>query len=324
MMKAVICPQYGPPEVLQLAEIPKPVPKADEVLIKIHATTVTVADFRVRSFTIPKGFWLPARLSLGITKPRNPVLGAELAGEIEDIGANVKHLKVGDAVFAETLGDMGAYAEYKCLPEKIVVPKPTNISFGEAATLPIGGRTAFHYLRKIEHLDGKKVLVYGASGSVGSYAVQLARHFGAEVTGVCSTANMNLVKSLGAQRVLDYSIRDFSNQLEQYDVVLVAVDKWPFEECIGFVKDDGVYMNVTKPLKSFAMIRTSLTSKKKIYIGETAPVSFDDLYFLKELVEAGHLKPVIDRIYGLDEIIEAHRYVEQGHKKGNVIVQIIK
>jgi len=324
MMKAIICPQYGPPEVLQLVEVPKPVPKADEVLIKIYATSVTVADFRVRSFTIPKGFWLPARLALGITKPRNSILGAELAGEIEAIGTNVKHLKVGDAVFAETLGNMGAYAEYKCLPEKIVAPKPSNISFGEAATLPIGARTALHYLRKIEHLAGKKVLIYGASGSVGSYAVQLARHFGAEVTGVCSTTNLNLVKSLGAGRVLDYSIGDFTNQLEKYDVILVAVDKWSFEKCIRFVKDDGVYMNITKPLKSFAMMRTSLTSKKKIYIGESAPVSADDLCLLKELVETGHLKPVIDRIYSLAEIVEAHRHVERGHKKGNVIVQILK
>lgn len=168
------------------------------------------------------------------------------------------------------------------------------------------------------------MLIYGASGSVGSYAVQLARHFGAEVTGVCSTTNLNLVKSLGARRVLDYSIGDFTNQLEKYDVILVAIDKWSFEECIRFVKDDGVYMNITKPLKSFAMMRTSLTSKKKIYIGESAPVSADDLCLLKELVETGHLKPVIDRIYSLAEIVEAHRHVEREHKKGNVIVQILK
>jgi NADPH:quinone reductase-like Zn-dependent oxidoreductase len=322
-MKAVICPQYGPPEVLQIAEVPKPTPKENEVLIKIHATTVTVADFRIRSFTIPKGFWIPARLALGITKPRNPILGVELAGEIEAIGKDVKKLKVGDAVFAEALKDMGAYAEYKCLPEKVVALKPQNLNFGEATTLPIGARTALHYIRKINQIKDKKVLIYGASGSVGTYAVQLAKHFGAKVTGVCSIANLDLVKSLGADKVIDYTQGDFTQHLEKYDAIIVAVDKWPFKECIRFVKDEGIYMNVTVPLKSFAMIWASMSSKKKIIIGENVPVSAEDLTYLKGLVEAGQLKPVIDKIYTLDEIVEAHRYVEQGHKKGNVIVKVI-
>lgn len=322
-MRAVVCTQYGPPEVLRLTEVEKPTPKADEVLIKIYATTVTVADFRIRSFTIPKGFWLPARLSLGITKPRKPILGVELAGVVEAIGREVKHLKVGDEVFAETFKDMSAYAEYKCLPEKIVALKPQNLSFGEAATLPVGARTALHYLRKVHDIKGKKVLIYGASGSVGTYAVQLAKHFGAEVTGVCSTANLGLVKSLGATQVIDYTQRDFTRQLTQYDVLIVAVDKWPFEECIRFVKEDGMYMNVTVPLKSFAMIRASLTTKKKIIIGENVPTSAEDLTYLKGLVEQGKLKPVIDRIYTLDEIVEAHRHVEEGHKKGNVVVTVV-
>ncbi|RYU93207.1 NAD(P)-dependent alcohol dehydrogenase [Emticicia agri] len=322
-MKAVICTQYGPPEVLHLTQLPKPVPKADEVLIKIHATTVTVADFRIRSFTIPKGFWLPARLSLGIFRPRNPVLGVELAGVVEATGKEVSKLKVGDAVFAEALNGMGAYAEYKCLPEKVVAPKPANLSFGEAATLSIGARTALHYLRKIKDIKDKKLLIYGASGSVGTYAVQLAKLFGAEVTGVCSTANLNLVKSLGADRVLDYTIGDFTNQLDTYDVILVAVDKWPFKECIRFVKDDGIYMNVTAPLKSFAMLGEAFKSKKKIIIGENVPVSVEDFNYLKELAEAGQLKPVIDRTYTLDEIVEAHRYVDKGHKKGNVVINVV-
>jgi NADPH:quinone reductase-like Zn-dependent oxidoreductase len=322
-MKAIVCTKYGPPEVLQIREVEKPVPKDNEVLIKVYATTVTVADFRIRSFTVPPSFWLPGRLILGLTKPKKSVLGMELAGEIESAGKDVKLFKKGDQVFAATLIDFGAYAEYKCLPEDgPIALKPTNITHEEAAAIPIGARTALHFLRLGEIRSGQKVLVYGASGSVGTYAVQLATHFGAEVTGVCSSANSALVKSLGADKVIDYTESDFAKKLELYDAIFVAVDKCPFSVCSRSLKKNGVYLNVTGPLKSFQMLWTSMTSDKKIIVGGYPPEKAEDLIFLKKLVEAGELKPVIDRTYPFDQIVEAHRYVDKGHKKGNVVVTI--
>ena len=329
-MKAVICTKYGPPEVLQPAEVEKPVPKDNEVLIKIKATTVSAADFRVRSFTVPSSVRLPIRLALGFKGPRKKILGMEVAGAIESLGKNVTRFRKGDSVFAATLSQFGGYAEYICLPETgPIAIKPANSSYEEAAAIPIGAQTALHYLRKGGIANGatsgssrKKILIYGASGSVGTYAVQLASYFGAEVTGVCSTGNLDLVKSLGADKVIDYTAGDYTQQLELYDVIFLAVDKCPFSVCNKFLKEEGIYMNITEPMKSWAMIRTSIMTKKKIIMAQTAPESADDLRFLKELVEAGKLKPVIDRNYTLDQIVEAHRYVDKGHKKGNVIIRV--
>ena len=322
-MKAVVYHEYGSPDVLKLEEIEKPSPKDNEILVKVRATTATVADIRSRSFTVPPSFWLPARISLGLRKPKKPILGMEFAGEIESVGKDVKRFKKGDQVFAATLIGFGAYAEYKCLPEDAAISiKPSNITYEEAAALPIGARTALHYLKKANLQPGQKVLVYGASGSVGTYAVQLANGFGADVTGVCSTANVELVRSLGADKVIDYTVEDFSQNGETYDVIFEAVDKSSFSACMRALKADGIYLNVTIPLPTMQMLWTKMTSSKKLMLGENPPERAEDLIFLKELVEAGKLKPVIDRCYPLEQIVEAHRYVDRGHKKGNVVITV--
>lgn len=322
-MKAIVYEKYGPPDVLELREVAKPAPRDNEVLVKVHATTVTVADFRSRSFTVPLAFWLPARITLGFTKPKKTILGVELAGEVETVGKEVKRFKKGDSVFAATLISYGAYAEYKCLREDAAISlKPSNITHEEAAALPIGARTALHFLRKANIQPGQKVLVYGASGSVGTYAVQLAKYLGAEVTGVCSTANLELVKSLGADKVIDYTAEDFANNGETYDVIFEAVDKSSFSACLKALKKDGIYLNVTTPLPSIRMLWTKMMSNKKLMLGENPPESAEDLIFLKGLVEAGKLKAVIDRSYPLEQIIEAHRYVDKGHKRGNVVITV--
>ena len=322
-MKAVVYEKYGSPDVLQLQDIKKPTPKDNEVLIKVQATTVTVADFRSRSFTVPPAFWLPARITLGLTKPKKPILGVELAGEIESVGKDVTRFKKGDQVFAATLIGYGAYAEYKCKPEDAAIAiKPSNLTYEEAAALPIGARTALHYLRKANIQPGQRVLVYGASGSVGTYAIQIAKYFGAKVTGVCSTSNLELVKSLGADHVIDYTSEDFSKNGEMYDVIFEAVDKSSFSACMKALKKDGIYLNVTAPLPSLQMLWTKITTNKKLFLGENPPEKAEDLIFLKELVETGKLKPVIDRRYPLEKIVEAHRYVDKGHKKGNVVITV--
>jgi NADPH:quinone reductase-like Zn-dependent oxidoreductase len=322
-MKAVVYTQYGPPEVLCLAEVNRPVPRDNEVLVRVHATTVSAADSRCRSFTVPLSFWIPARLALGILKPRRPILGAELSGEIEATGKDVTRFKKGDRIFAATLMRFGAYAEYTCLPETgVIATKPSNMSYEEAAAVPIGARAALHFLKKANIKSGQRVLVYGASGSVGTFAVQLAKYYGAEVTGVCGSSNLELVRSLGADNAIDYTKEDFAAKGETYDVVFVAVDKGRFPACVKALKRKGIYLNATTPVRTLRMRWAALTSGKTIVTGEHPSQNADDLVFLKGLIEKGRLRSVIDRRYPLERIVEAHRYVDQGHKKGNVVITV--
>lgn len=320
-MKAMVYTKYGGPEVLQIKEVNKPIPRENEILVKVKATTVTVADIRSRSFTVPPVFWLPARITLGFRQPKKEILGMELAGEVEAVGKEVKRFKAGDQVFAASLAGFGAYAEYKCLPEDGPISFiPDNISYEEAAAIPIGARTALYFLRKAAIQSGQRVLVYGASGSVGSYAIQLAKYFGANVTGVCSTANIEWVKSLGADKVIDYTVEDFSETDERYDVIFEAVNKSSFSACMKSLKKGGTYINITEPLPKVQMLWTQLTSSKKLLFSRNSPETPEALNFLKDLVEMGKLKVVIDRTYPFEEMVEAHRYVEKGHKKGNVVI----
>lgn len=312
--------EYGPPEVIQLRETEKPIPKDNEVLVKIYATSVTSGDSRLR-----RADPFAARLFNGLTKPRKvTVLGNELAGIVEAVGRDVTLFETGDKVFGQTGLSLGANAEYKCLPEDgTLAIIPENLTFEQAAVLPFGGSTALHFLRKGGIRCGHKILIYGASGSVGTAAVQLARYFGAEVTGVCSTPNTALVKSLGAEYVIDYTKEDFTQSGKTYDIILDTTGKSPFVGCINLLKHNGVYLRVVH-ISFSPVIRglwTSITSKRKV-IGGIAEERKETLVFLKELIEAGKFKPVIDRIYTLEQLAEAHRYVDSGHKKGNVAITV--
>ena len=321
-MKAIICTKYGGPEALQCMEVEKPVPKDKEVLIRIYATTVTRGDTRIRGFDVPLSFWIPARLALGLTKPRKDILGNELAGVVESVGKDVTLYKKGDQVFATTGMSLGTYAEYKCLPQDaVMIKKPINITFEEAAAIPIGGRTALHFLRKANIQQGQKVLIYGASGSVGTYAVQIAKHFGAEVTGLCSTTNIELVKSLGADKVIDYTNEGFTKSREVYDVIYDTVGKSSVSECMKSLKKNGFYLQSGTPAVSFKILWISMTSDKKI-VKEHAPEKVEDLLYLKQLVEDDKIRPIIDQVFTLEEIEKAHRYVDKGRKKGNVVITI--
>ncbi len=326
-MKAVVYEKYGPPEVLQLREVEKPAPKDDEVLVKIHATTVATGDVNVRGFIfVPRGLKFVARLMFGFTKPRKKILGFEFAGVIESVGKDVESFKVGNEIFGIDGDGIGAYAEYKTIPEKgAITLKPANLTFEEAAASPNGASTALYFLRELGEIqNGQKILVNGASGSVGAAGVQLAKHFGAEATGVCSTTNLELVKSLGADKVIDYTEDDFCKSGETYDLILDTVGNVSFSRCKSSLKPKGKLLMVAAGLPQFLqMFLTSMTGgKKAIGGGGMASEKKENLVFLKELLESGKLKPVIDRSYPLEQIVEAHRYVDKGRKKGNVVITL--
>jgi NADPH:quinone reductase-like Zn-dependent oxidoreductase len=303
-MKAVVFEEYGPPEVLWIKGVEKPIPRENEILVKVHATTVSQGDVKMR-----RPDPLLARLYNGLIRPRRiTVLGFELAGVVEAAGKKVKRFKAGDAVFGFTGFGFGAYAEYICLPEEgMLALKPENLTFeGAAAGLASGAMTALIVLRKAHIQPDQRVLIYGASGSVGTYAVQLARHFGAAVTGVCSTANLEMVRSLGAAEVIDYTCEDLSRYAGQYDGVFDAVDRLPRWQGKRLLKPGGVYLNVARDS------------------GSGGGLKLADLYFLRDLARTGEIRPVIDRCYPLEGIVDAHRYVEKGHKKGHVVITMME
>lgn len=323
-MKAIVYEKYGTPSVLQLKDVTKPTPRPNEVLIKIHATTVTAGDARMRGFNVPLSFWLPARILLGITKPKRPILGMEMSGEIEAVGSDVTKFKPGDHVFASTFEKgFGGYAEYLCFPENgLLVKKSSDLSSEEAVTIPVGGRTALYFLRAANVQAGQKVLIYGASGSVGTFAVQLAKYFGANVTGLCSTSNVEMVRSLGADHVIDYTQENFAQTGESYDVIFDTVGKSSVSDCLRVLMPGGAYLHaVSNPAVNLRMLLPSLTSGKR-FVGGSPPRKKEDLIFLQNLMEDGTIKPIIDKRYSLEEIPEAHRYVDTGRKKGNVIITV--
>lgn len=319
-MKAIVCTRYGNPDVLQLREVEKPVPGANEILIRIRATAVNSGDWRLR-----KADPFAVRLFFGPFKPKLPILGITLSGEVEAIGSTVTRFKVGDEVYASSAFEtkMGAYAQYKCLPETAVLAlKPAGLSHTEAAVIPFGGTTALHFLRKAGCKPGQRVLIYGASGSVGNAAVQLTKHFGAHVTAVCSTGNKAWVKALGADEVIDYTQEDFAQNGQTYDILFEAVNKIPVSKAAQSVAPKGV---LALPAAGFSEMFqgkwVSVSSSKTVLMGMVQEKA-EDLVFLKELVEVGALKPVIDRTYTLEQMAEAHAYAEKGHKKGNVAIEV--
>jgi NADPH:quinone reductase-like Zn-dependent oxidoreductase len=326
-MKAIVWTKYGPSDGLELREVEKPTPKDDEVLIRIYATTVSAGDCETRSLKFPFLLGLGMRMYVGLRRPtRIKILGQELSGEIESVGKDVRLFKAGDQVFAGLGFGMGAYAEYKCLPEKpgemegVLAIKPSNVTYGEAAAVPVGGLNAWHFIRQADIQSGQKVLINGAGGSIGTIAIQLAKYFGAEVTAVDSAGKLEMLRAIGADQVIDYTQEDFTKGGETYDVIFDVVGKASFSGCIGSLKEEGIYLLAYPGLSQ--RVRggwASMTSSKKVISGN-ASYSPEDLIFLKELIEAGKLKPVIDRGYPLEQIPEAHRYVEKGGKRGNVVI----
>jgi NADPH:quinone reductase-like Zn-dependent oxidoreductase len=329
LMKAIVYTEFGPPEVLQLKEVEKPTAKDNEILIRIYATTVTYGDTSTRDFkkisprkfTMPLPLWPITKIMFGFRKPRIQILGSEFAGEIESVGKDVKQFKEGAQVYGYRGPNMGAYAEYLCMPEDgLVALKPTNMTYKEAATVPGGAILALNLLRKVNIQSGQKVLINGASGMIGSQAVQLAKYFGADVTGVCGTPRLEFVKSLGADTVIDYTEDDFTQSGETYDVIFDILGKSSFSRCKSSLKQNGRYLLASFKMRQlFQMLWTSMIGSKKVIcaMGGGSP---EDLIFIRELVEGGKIKSIIDRRYPLEQTAEAHRYVETGHKKGSVVI----
>ena len=323
-MKAVVLTKYGSPDGLQLQEIPKPAVKDNEVLIRVHATTVTAGDYEIRTLKFPIWLSLPIRLMLGFSKRGRIILGQELAGEIEAVGQDVRRFKVGDPIFGTTGFSFGAYAEYTCLSEKNALAiKPASITYEEAAAIPVGGIESLHFLRQAHIQSGEKVLIYGAGGSIGTYAVQLARYFGAgEITAVDSAEKLDMLRSIGANHVIDYMREDFTQSAETYDVILDVVGKSSFSGSLKSLNPNGRYLLANPKLsQTLRGTRTLGTGGKKIIVGPANPKT-EDLMFLAGLIEAGKIKVVIDKRYPLEQAAEAHRYVEAGHKKGNIILTV--
>ena len=324
-MKAILHTKFGPPDELQLKEVEKPIPTDNEVLIKIHATTVTTTDCNARNFTfVPKSFRFPARMVFGFRKPKINILGVDLAGEIEAVGKDVKRFKEGDRVFGSPGSKFGGHAEYICIPEDgVLAIKPANMTYEEAAAISLAGNTALFFIRDLGKVQaGQKILIHGASGAIGTYAVQLAKYYGAEVTGVCSDTNAEMVKSLGADKVIDYTREDFTKSDETYDVIFDVVGKITFSQCKSSLKQKGIYLeNLLELSDILKMIWTSIIGGKKIK-GGVSIESVENLNFFLELIESGKLKPVIDRTYPLEQTAEAFKYVEKGHKKGTVVITV--
>ena len=328
-MKAIVWTKYGPPDGLQLQEVEKPVPKDDEILIRIHATTVIAGDCEMRRLELPLMLSFPVRIYAGFLRPRRiPILGQEMAGEVEEAGKYVKTFKKGDQVFGTTGFGFGAYAEYICLPDKpdatqgTLATKPTNLTYEEAAAVPTAGFEALHFLRKANIQLGKKVLIVGAGGSIGTFAIQLARHFGAEVTGVDSTEKLDMLRSLGADHVIDYTKEDYTQRGEIYDLIIDVVGRSSVSRRLRLLKPGGYYFLAYAGLPHILLgMWVSSTSSKKLKI-ESSSQKKEDLINLKELIEEGKIKPIIDRRYSLEQVPEAHRYVESGQKKGNVVITV--
>lgn len=324
-MKAIILTKYGSPDALQLRDVEKPTPKDSEVLIKIYASTVTMGDCEIRSLRFPLWLQLPLRLMTGFRKPRrNMILGTEFAGEVETIGKNVTRFKFGDPVFGSAGLHFGSNAEYVCLPENgLLATKPSNITYAEAATVPFGASDALHFLRRANIQNGEKVVIVGAGGSIGSYAVQLAKSFGAQVTGVDSAGKLDMLRSIGADRVIDYNQEDFTQSGEAYDVIFDTVGKSSFSDGLTALKPNGRYVLANPKLSQ--MISAGWVSKRsgrQVVVG-AANADAEDLLFLKRLIEEGTLKPVVDRVFPLEQTSDAHRYVETGNKIGNVVIVVV-
>jgi NADPH:quinone reductase-like Zn-dependent oxidoreductase len=330
-MKAIVYEKYGPPDVLQLKEVDKPAPKDNEVLIRIYATPVNFGDILARNFkavsprqfNMPFLFWLFAKISFGLSQPKITILGSQFAGEIEAAGKDVKSFKPGDPVFGYCGMSMGANAEYLCMPEGgLVALKPATMTYEEAATVPYGALTALNLLRTVAIQSGQKVLINGASGGIGSAAVQLAKHYGAEVTGVCGTPRLEFVKSLGADKVIDYTQEDFTQSGQTYDLIFDILGKSSFSRCKSSLTPNGRYLLASFKMKQlFQMLWTSMIGSQKV-ICALSNEKLENLLFIKELIEAGKIKSLIDRCYPLEQTAEAHRYVEQGHKRGNVVITV--
>jgi len=328
-MKAIVFTEYGSPDVLRLEEIEKPAPKDNEILVRNHATSVNYGDLVARNFkgisprefNMPFLLWLLAKISFGLKQPKTTVLGSEFSGEIEAIGKDVKRFKAGDKVFGYLGQSMGAYAEYICLPEDgVLAIKPSNMTYEEAAVVPYGAIMALNLLAKVNIHSGQKVLINGASGGIGSAAVQIAKHFGAEVTGVCGTPRLEFVKSLGADKVIDYTKEDFTQSGETYDLIFDVLGKGSFSRSKNSLTQNGRYLLASFKMKQlFQMLWTSMTGGRKV-ICAIAPGSVEDLHAVKELIEAGKIKAVIDRCFPMERTSEAHRYIEEGYKKGNVVI----